>query len=40
MARIHGWRNLHLCPADDPSMYTPLVPRAVHTYGTRTRLWL
>ncbi|WP_030186947.1 hypothetical protein [Streptomyces sp. NRRL S-813] len=29
MARIHGWRNLHLYPGDDPSVLIPRIPRAV-----------
>lgn len=33
MAHIHGWRNLHLYPGDDPSELIPRIPRAVHTYG-------
>lgn len=37
MARIHGWRNLHLYPGDDPSVLIPLIPRAVHTHGVFLR---
>jgi hypothetical protein len=31
MAQVHGWRNLHLYPGDDPSVLIPRIPRAVHT---------
>ncbi|MFJ9551782.1 hypothetical protein [Streptomyces erythrochromogenes] len=37
MARIHGWRNLHLYPGDDPSVLISLIPRAVHTHGVFLR---
>ncbi|MFB7171678.1 hypothetical protein ACFCYM_12750 [Streptomyces sp. NPDC056254] len=37
MARIHGWRNLHIYPGDDPSVFIPLIPRAVHTHGVFLR---
>ncbi|MFB6514088.1 hypothetical protein ACFCW4_33130 [Streptomyces virginiae] len=37
MARIHGWRNLHVYPGDDPSVLIPLIPRAVHTHGVFLR---
>ncbi|MEW2515772.1 hypothetical protein [Streptomyces sp. NPDC046870] len=41
MARIHGWRNLHLYPGDDPSVITPASrapsSRTASSYGTRTR---
>ncbi|MGW7821923.1 hypothetical protein ACWGLF_28235 [Streptomyces puniciscabiei] len=33
MARIHGWRNLHLYPGDDPAVLIPRIPRAVLTHG-------
>ena len=33
MARVHGWRNLHLYPGDDPSELIPRIPRAVLTWG-------
>lgn len=33
MARVHGWRNLHLYPGDDPSVLIPRIPRAVLTWG-------
>lgn len=37
MARVHGWRNLHLYPGDDPSVLIPRIPRAVHTHGVFLR---
>ncbi len=37
MARIHGWRNLHLYPGDDPAALIPRIPRAVLTYGVFLR---
>ncbi|MFF7954098.1 hypothetical protein [Streptomyces griseorubiginosus] len=37
MARIHGWRNLHLYPGDDPAVLIPRIPRAVHTHGVFLR---
>lgn len=37
MARIHGWRNLHLYPGDDPAELIPRIPRAVHTHGVFLR---
>ncbi|MFD3665769.1 hypothetical protein ACFWVF_35055 [Streptomyces sp. NPDC058659] len=37
MSRIHGWRNLHLYPGDDPSVLIPRIPRAVHTHGVFLR---
>ncbi|WP_327411398.1 hypothetical protein OG458_42680 (plasmid) [Streptomyces sp. NBC_01281] len=33
MARVHGWRSLHLYPGDDPAVLIPRVPRAVHAHG-------
>ncbi|MFF3920536.1 hypothetical protein ACFYZB_45515 [Streptomyces sp. NPDC001852] len=33
MAHVHGWRNLHLHPGDDPSVLIPRIPRAVLTWG-------
>lgn len=33
MSQVHGWRNLHLYPGDDPSELIPRIPRAVHTHG-------
>ncbi|GHD52185.1 hypothetical protein [Streptomyces galbus] len=40
MARIHGWRNLHLYPGDDPSVTSPAsrAPSSLtaSSYGTRT----
>ncbi|MFI8308468.1 hypothetical protein ACIF80_34740 [Streptomyces sp. NPDC085927] len=33
MTRVHGWRNLHLYPDDDPSELIPRLPRAVHIHG-------
>ena len=37
MARVHGWRNLHLYPGDDPAVLIPRIPRAVHTHGVFLR---
>ncbi|MFD9045138.1 hypothetical protein ACFVZA_13430 [Streptomyces bottropensis] len=37
MARVHGWRNLHLYPGDDPSVLIPRIPRAVLTWGVFLR---
>lgn len=37
MARVHGWRNLHLYPGDDPAELIPRIPRAVHTHGVFLR---
>nr|AAO50118.1 hypothetical protein [Streptomyces violaceoruber] len=37
MARVHGWRNLHLYPGDDPSELIPRIPRAVLTHGVFLR---
>ncbi|MFH8753316.1 hypothetical protein ACH4GK_37415 [Streptomyces rimosus] len=37
MARVHGWRNLHLYPGDDPSVLIPRIPRAVHAHGVFLR---
>ncbi|MFJ4865982.1 hypothetical protein [Streptomyces sp. NPDC088748] len=37
MARVHGWRNLHLYPGDDPADLIPRIPRAVHTHGVFLR---
>lgn len=37
MSRIHGWRNLHLYPGDDPSELVPRIPRAVLTHGVFLR---
>ncbi|MDT0440622.1 hypothetical protein RM877_38940, partial [Streptomyces sp. DSM 41981] len=37
MARVHGWRNLHLYPGDDPSELIPRIPRAVQTWGVFLR---
>lgn len=37
MAQIHGWRNLHLYPGDDPSVLIPFIPRAVRTHGVFLR---
>ncbi|MFE7653621.1 hypothetical protein ACFU6M_12020 [Streptomyces bottropensis] len=37
MARVHGWRNLHLYPGDDPSVLIPRIPRAVLTWGVFIR---
>lgn len=37
MSRVHGWRNLHLYPGDDPSVLIPRIPRAVHTHGVFLR---
>jgi hypothetical protein len=37
MDRVHGWRNLHLYPGDDPSVLIPRIPRAVHTHGVFLR---
>jgi hypothetical protein len=37
MARVHGWRNLHLYPANDPSELIPRIPRAVQTWGVFLR---
>ncbi|WP_251058450.1 MULTISPECIES: hypothetical protein [unclassified Streptomyces] len=33
MDRVHGWRNLHLYPGDDPAELIPRIPRAVHTHA-------
>lgn len=33
MSRIHGRRNLHLYPGDDPAALIPRIPRAVHTHA-------
>ncbi|GAA1923880.1 hypothetical protein [Streptantibioticus ferralitis] len=33
MDRVHGWRNLHLYPGDDPAELDPRIPRAVHTHA-------
>ncbi|WP_308013521.1 hypothetical protein [Streptomyces beigongshangae] len=35
--RVHGWRNLHLYPGDDPSVLIPRIPRAVHAHGVFLR---
>ncbi|MFI2241134.1 hypothetical protein [Streptomyces chrestomyceticus] len=37
MSRVHGWRNIHLYPGDDPSVLIPRVPRAVLTWGVFLR---
>ncbi|OIJ95436.1 hypothetical protein [Streptomyces colonosanans] len=37
MASIHGWRNLHLYPGDDPSVLIPRIPRAAQTHGVFLR---
>ncbi|WP_367140636.1 MULTISPECIES: hypothetical protein [Streptomyces] len=37
MARVHGWRNLHLYPDDDPAVLIPRIPRAVRTHGVFLR---
>ncbi|MFJ4585071.1 hypothetical protein [Streptomyces echinatus] len=37
MARVHGWRNLHLYPGDTPAALIPRIPRAVLTHGVVTR---
>ncbi|WP_432189837.1 hypothetical protein [Streptomyces sp. Tue6028] len=37
MARVHGWRTLHLYPGDDPSKGIPRIPRAVLTWGAFLR---
>lgn len=37
MACVHGWRNLHLHPGDDPSVLIPRIPRAVLTHGVFSR---
>ncbi|MFD9515041.1 hypothetical protein [Streptomyces mirabilis] len=37
MARVHGWRTLHLYPGDDPAELIPRIPRAVHTHGVFLR---
>ncbi|WP_031066286.1 hypothetical protein [Streptomyces sp. NRRL F-5527] len=37
MDRVHGWRNLHLYPGDDPSVLIPRIPRAVLTHGVFLR---
>ncbi|MFD4860660.1 Ntn hydrolase family protein [Streptomyces atratus] len=37
MARVHGWRNLHLYPGDDPSELIPRIPRAVLARGVFLR---
>ncbi|MFE4258245.1 hypothetical protein [Streptomyces sp. NPDC056883] len=37
MSRIHGWRNLHLYPGDDPTDLILRIPRAVHTHGVFLR---
>ncbi|MCF2131060.1 hypothetical protein L1I79_32245 [Strepomyces sp. STD 3.1] len=37
MARVHGWRDLHLYPGYDPSERIPRIPRAVLTYGVFLR---
>lgn len=37
MSRIHGWRNLHLYPGDDPAVLIPRIPRAVTTWGVFLR---
>ncbi|WP_327278618.1 hypothetical protein OG609_45660 (plasmid) [Streptomyces sp. NBC_01224] len=37
MARVHGWRNLHLYPGDDPSVLIPRIPRAVLIRGVFLR---
>ncbi|MET9694273.1 hypothetical protein ABZY81_38640 [Streptomyces sp. NPDC006514] len=33
MDRVHGWRNLHHYPGDDPAELIPRIPRAVHTHA-------
>ena len=37
MARVHGWRNLHLYPGDDSEVLIPRIPRAVLTHGVFLR---
>ncbi|MFJ9634745.1 hypothetical protein ACIRU8_44360 [Streptomyces sp. NPDC101175] len=37
MSRVHGSRNLHLYPGDDPSVLIPRIPRAVLTWGVFLR---
>ncbi|MEU5709979.1 MULTISPECIES: hypothetical protein [Streptomyces] len=37
MARVHGWRGLHLYPGGDPSTLIPCLPRAVLTHGVFLR---
>ncbi|WP_247698278.1 hypothetical protein [Streptomyces sp. RK75] len=37
MDRVHGWRNLHHYPGDDPPGFIPRLPRAVLTYGVFLR---
>lgn len=37
MDRVHGWRNLHSYPGDDPTETIHRIPRAVRTYGVFLR---
>ncbi|MEU6353177.1 hypothetical protein ABZ896_28275 [Streptomyces sp. NPDC047072] len=37
MDRVHGWRNLHLYPGDDPAVLIHRIPRAVHTHAVFLR---
>ncbi len=37
MAHVHGWRNRHLYPGDDPSELIPRIPSAVLTFGVFIR---
>lgn len=33
MHRVHGWKNLHLYPGNDPAELIPRIPRAIHTHA-------
>ncbi|MFH8993115.1 hypothetical protein [Streptomyces sp. NPDC017940] len=37
MNRMHGWRDFHLYPGDDPAVLIPHIPRAIHTHGVFLR---
>ncbi|MFI8164092.1 hypothetical protein ACIF6I_33420 [Streptomyces microflavus] len=37
MARVYGWRTLHLYPGHDPVELIPRIPRAVQTWGVFLR---
>lgn len=40
MTRVHGWRNHHLYPDDEPSELIPRIPRAVPRRDCRVLGWL